>query len=69
VRLNSNARFCGAIAGETVQMDSNAEIWSASKTNEFNVPGVAIPETPDHFVPYRFVECSSTASTSPDAGC
>lgn len=69
VRLNSNARFCGAIAGETVHMDSNAEVWSASGSEEFNLPGVEIPETPDHYVPYRFVECSSLAATSPDDGC
>jgi hypothetical protein len=69
VRLNSNARFCGAIAGETVHMDSNAEVWSASGSNEFNVPGVEIPPVPDHFVPYRFVECSSVAAASPDDGC
>lgn len=69
VRLNSNARFCGAIAAKTVHMDSNAEIWSATGSEEFNLPGVEIPEVPDHFVPYRFVECSSTAATSPDDGC
>jgi len=69
VRLNSNARFCGAIAGKTVHMDSNAEVWSASGSEEFNLPGVEIPPTPDHFVPYRFVECGSAAATSPDDGC
>lgn len=69
VRLNSNARFCGAIAAKTVHMDSNAEIWSATGSEEFNLPGVEIPETPDHFVPYRFVECGSVAATYPDDGC
>jgi len=69
VRLNSNARFCGAIAGKTVHMDSNAEVWSASGSEEFNLPGVDIPETPDHYAPYRFVECASAAATAPDDGC
>ncbi|HEU5141550.1 MAG TPA: hypothetical protein VFU04_00160 [Solirubrobacterales bacterium] len=69
VRLNSNARFCGAIAGETVHMDSNAEVWSASGSEEFNLPGVELPPVPDHYAPYRFVECGGVATTAPDAGC
>lgn len=69
VDLDSNSRFCGAIAGKTVHLDSNAEIWSASGSSSFNLPGVEIPETAAHYTPYRFVECSAVQSSTPDYGC
>ncbi len=69
VDLDSNSKFCGAVAGKTVHLDSNAEIWTASGTDDFNLPGVEIPETPAHYTPYRFVECSAVTASPPDAGC
>jgi len=69
VLLNSNSRFCGAIAGETVHLDANSHVWAGTKSGEFNVPGVELPDTPNHYSPYRFVECSSAVATTPDAGC
>jgi hypothetical protein len=69
VELNSNSKFCGAIAGKTVHLDSNAEIWSASGSESFTLPGVEIPETVAHYTPYRFVECSAVEASPPDAGC
>ena len=39
VTLNSNSKFCGAIAGKSVHLDANAEIWSASGSEEFSLPG------------------------------
>jgi hypothetical protein len=69
VDLDSNSRFCGAIAGKSVHLDSNAEVWAASGSEEFNLPGVEIPPTPDHYAPYRFLECSAVAASPPNAGC
>jgi hypothetical protein len=69
VTLNSNSRFCGAIAGKTIHLDSNAEIWSAKGTGSFNLPGVELPETPAHYTPYRFVECSPAPAATPNDGC
>jgi len=69
VELNSNARFCGAIAGKSVHMDSNAVVWSASGSESFSLPGVELPETAAHYTPYRFVECSAVEASPPDAGC
>ncbi len=70
IELNSKSRFCGALAGESVHLDSNAQVWAASGTEEFNLPGVEIPPTPDHYTPYRFVECSAgTPATTPNEGC
>lgn len=69
ITLRSNASVCGAVAGESVHLESNAEIWSGSGTEEFNLPGVIIPDTPDHYLPYRFVECTGVATASPNAGC
>jgi hypothetical protein len=69
VDLDSNSKFCGAIAGKTVHLDSNAEIWTASGSDDFELPGVEIPETPAHYTPYRFVECGAVTASPPDAGC
>lgn len=70
VDLDSNSRFCGAIAGKSVHLDSNAEIWAASGSSKFNLPGVEIPETAAHYTPYRFVECSGQApANAPSTGC
>jgi len=69
VELNSNSRFCGALAGKTVHLDSNSEIWSASGSESFTLPGLEIPETVAHYTPYRFVECSAVEASPPNAGC
>ena len=70
VELDSKTKFCGAIAGETVHLNSNAEVWSGSGAEEFEVPGWNPPETAAHYQPFRFVECSSLEAASlPDAGC
>jgi type II secretory pathway pseudopilin PulG len=69
VELNSNSKFCGAIAGKVVHLDSNAEIWTASGSEEFSLPEYEAPPTPPHYTPFRFVECSATSGTSPDSGC
>lgn len=69
VDLDSNSHFCGAIAGKTVHLDSNSEIWSASGSESFTLPGVEIPKTVAHYTPYRFVECSAIEASPPDAGC
>lgn len=69
VDLDSNSKFCGAIAANSVHLDSNAEIWNASGTETFTLPGVEIPETAAHYTPYRFVECSAVVASPPDAGC
>jgi hypothetical protein len=69
VELNSNSRFCGALAGKTVHLDSNSEIWSDTGSESFTLPGLEIPETAAHYTPYRFVECSAVEASPPDAGC
>lgn len=69
VDLDSNSKFCGAIAGKSIHLDSNSEIWNASGTESFNLPGLEIPETAAHYTPYRFVECSAAVASPPDAGC
>lgn len=69
VELNSNSKFCGAIAGKVVHLDSNAEIWTATGSEEFSLPEYEAPPTPPHYTPFRFVECSATSGTSPDFGC
>lgn len=69
VELDSNSRFCGGIAGKSVHLDSNAQIWSSSGTASFELPNVEIPETAAHYSPYRFVECTPAPANPPNTGC
>lgn len=65
IELDSNTKFCGAMAGKSIHLDSNAEIWTSSGTDNF-----FLPNTPPHYEPELFVECISTAATgAPDEGC
>lgn len=69
INFDSNTKFCGALAGKSLHLNSNAEIKSASSSSEFTLPGVEIPETAAHYTPYRFVECSSLVASVPDEAC
>lgn len=69
IDFDSNSKFCGAVAGKSIHLDSNSEIWSSSSSKEFTLPGVEVPDTPDHYAPYRFLECSAVAAEPPNAGC
>ena len=70
VELASKTKFCGAIAGESVHLNSNAEVWSGTGAEEFELQEYEPPETAAHYQPFRFVECSSVeAASSPDSGC
>jgi hypothetical protein len=65
IELDSNTKFCGAMAGKSVHLDSNAEIWTSSGTDQF-----FLPNTPPHYEPQRFVECTVIGATgAPDEGC
>ncbi|HYP55652.1 MAG TPA: hypothetical protein VEQ41_05035 [Solirubrobacterales bacterium] len=69
IDFDSNSKFCGAVAGKSVHLDSNSEIWTASGSKEFTLPGVEVPDMPDHYAPYRFLECSAVAAQPPNVGC
>ena len=69
VELASRTKFCGAIAGKSVHLNSNAEIWSGSGSREFELPGRELPEPVAHYQPFRYVECSGEAASSPNGGC
>jgi len=69
ITFDSNTKFCGAVAGKTVHLNSNAEIRTSSSSSSFNLKGVEIPETAAHYTPYRFVECSGVVASVPDTGC
>lgn len=64
IELDSNTKFCGAMAGKSVHLDSNAEIWTSSGTDTF-----VLPNTAPHFVVNRFVDCSTATTVLPDVGC
>ena len=64
VTLNSNTSFCGAIAANSVEMDSNAEIRSSSGTGSYVLPG-ALP----HYTVSNFVECRAAAAGPTTSGC
>jgi type II secretory pathway pseudopilin PulG len=65
IEMDSNTSFCGAMAGKTIHLDSNAEVWTSSGVQEF-----FLPLTAPHYVASRFVDCIAAGVTgSPDEGC
>jgi hypothetical protein len=64
VEMNSNSTYCGAIAGQTMHMDSNARLFTSSGAQNFVVPATAA-----HFTVARFVDCSTAPSNPPNGGC
>jgi hypothetical protein len=65
IDLNSNSTYCGALAGNTIHLDSNAELTTAG-AYDLNLQ----PQIP-YYQPDEFVECNASAATAPnyDAGC
>jgi hypothetical protein len=65
INLDSNTWFCGGMAGKTVTLDSNAQIWTSSGVQEF-----FLPLTAPHYEATRFVDCSATTVVgAPNEGC
>jgi hypothetical protein len=62
--LNSNSTYCGALAGNTIHLDSEADL----RTNGAS-EGFIIPYTSPHYEIDRFVECSATAASPPSSEC
>jgi cytoskeletal protein CcmA (bactofilin family) len=63
VTMNSNSVFCGAIAGKSVDLDSNARILADARTSSFVLPGA------DYHEVTRYVECTGPAGNPPDVNC
>lgn len=64
VEMNSNSQYCGVMAGQSLHMDSNAEVFTNSLSQQFSLPGTA-----PHYVASRFVECGAASASPPDTGC
>jgi hypothetical protein len=64
VEMNSNSQYCGAVAGNSIHMDSNAEVFTDSLSQSFVLPGTA-----PHYVTSKFVECRATGASPPNSGC
>jgi hypothetical protein len=66
ITMNSNSQYCGAVAGHSLTMSSNSQIYTNSASQSYSLPA-----TPPHFTPLHFVECNaSTVSPSPpNSGC
>ncbi len=64
VEMNSNSTYCGALAAQSLHMNSNTRIQTDAESQNFVLPG-----TPPHYVTSRFVECSAAPASPPDSGC
>lgn len=64
ITMNSNSIYCGALAGKTIQVNSNAKIYADDASANFRLPEVA-----PHYVVDRFVECTGATGSPPSAGC
>jgi hypothetical protein len=62
--FNSNARYCGAVGGKTIAVESEAEFYSDNAALTWELPNTAA-----HYVIDRFVECDSAPAADPDAEC
>ena len=54
IEMNSNTQYCGALAGQSLHMDSNAEVFTDSLSQGFILPGTA-----PHYIVSRFLDCSA----------
>ncbi len=64
IELNSNSQYCGALAGQSLHMDSNAEIFTDTDSQAFVLPGTA-----PHYAVSQFVECTAASASPPNTGC
>ena len=64
IEMNSNTQYCGALAGQSLHMDSNAQIFTDSLSQNFVLPGTA-----PHYIVSRFLDCSASSGSPPNAGC
>ena len=64
ITLNSNSTYCGALAGKSLHLDSNADV----RTNGAS-QGFIVPNTAPHYQVDRFVDCSISSVSQPNAGC
>lgn len=64
IEMDSNVTYCGAIAGKSLDLDSNSQIVSGGEITNFELPGAG-----PHYVADRFVECTAAAGTVPSEGC
>jgi hypothetical protein len=61
VNLASNSYYCGAIAGKSISLASNAHITASNLAQDFE-----LPNAPAHYTVDRFVECPITDTSG---GC
>ncbi|MBA2449354.1 MAG: hypothetical protein H0V51_15145 [Chloroflexi bacterium] len=64
ITLNANSTYCGAVAGKTLHMDSNARIYADDGARNFQLPNTAA-----HYELTGFVECTSATGSQPTTGC
>jgi hypothetical protein len=64
ILLNSDSTYCGALAGNTLELDSNARVYTDNSAQNY-----VLPNTAAHYEVDRFVECSAAPTSPPNAGC
>lgn len=64
VELNSNTAFCGAIAANSLEMDSNSSVRTSSAAQQW-----VLPAAHPHYTMTNFVECAAAAAGPTTSGC
>jgi hypothetical protein len=64
VEMNSNSTYCGAVAAESLHLNSNTKIQSDTQSQNFILPGTA-----PHYAVSGFVECTTAPASPPSSGC
>lgn len=65
IEMNSNSSFCGAIAGQSITLGSNADITQSNFATDFVLPNTVA----HHYDAEEFRDCGAVAKNPPDAGC
>lgn len=64
--MNSNSYFCGALAGRSITLKSNADIKTNNLATNFELPNTVL----HHYAAEEFRDCAATPATpTPDYGC
>ena len=62
IELRSNSYYCGAIAGKTIEVDSNSAIQTSNDASGFDIDAGG-----DHYYAEAFKECAGAAASSATA--
>jgi hypothetical protein len=65
ILMDSNSTFCGGLASQSIEMRSNAHVFTNDLVDDFELPNTFAA----HYQAEEFIECNVTGGPTPDTGC